>query len=965
MRLVGYTGRGRHLPSRGSGRCHGRWRPVALVVLALLACLGVIVASSPVAPAVAGTTASLTSARLVAGGTGSGALESASTVVDGSVTVSVDALAPEVLSGDEDMTVSLTLANGTDAPVGGTVVVQLQRSTDVTIAALGSWLAGERNGYLRTVATSALDEPLSPGEVRHLEVQVDHSRLPLTDADQWGPRGVQVLMVSGNDTLARARTLAVWDAGRTVDPTRMTVVVPVVATPAELAALARLAGSDAAASSAPDAPGVAPGDGETSGSTGTPTPSASPSPAGAAPSSPGADPGTSTQPTAVASTDAGPGTSAGATEEESDTDVVASLTARVTRMLELSRAGVLLAVDPSLLSALGIQPLTRTTTEGAAGTAPAASPTPTPAATGTPSTPADSDDAPHSAQDESAPDPAGTDKDADTGTGTDTDADAGAGSEATAPPTLSVPQARLVRALRAAVGAGRVITLLWQDADVSALAALDTAGADVLATAWSRTTTAVRNQTDAPGGATTCDRLWDPASPAPTASASPTTASGDTTGPAGRTSSCDPAALTDTFVATGPLDQRTLATLPASVTTIITQPWDLPVTESLTYTPSGTTSLSDRTVIVPDPQLSGTLAGRLPTINDPTAAPQSATSSLTPLTTRQLLRAETAILTRQAPNMGRDVVVSIDRATLATLTVDTLDEQLDALLDTSWTQPQDLAGLRAHADDDAASARSATRAELPAEASQHGGISASELDDAVAASTTLSSVASIVPDPAALVGDPTDHLLAATATSWRTDPAGRLALVATTGELASSATSGLAVLTSSTINVIAASADLPVRLSSSLDQDATVTIHLDPSSVRLQADNDVTVTVPAHEEKTITVPVRAVGSGDVEVTVSLHADDGTAVGTPITLHTRVRADWESVGTRTAAGVLALLLAAGIWRTVRRGRRLEPETLPDQPTEDANPADPANPATDPANPADPATDPAEPEEPIHP
>ena len=133
-------------------------------------------------------------------------------------------------------------------------------------------------------------------------------------------------------------------------------------------------------------------------------------------------------------------------------------------------------------------------------------------------------------------------------------------------------------------------------------------------------------------------------------------------------------------------------------------------------------------------------------------------------------------------------------------------------------------------------------------------------------------------------------------------------------------TDQITVVPSSTINVISSSADLPLRIQSRLSQGVTVRVHLKPGSTRLQASNDVTVTVPPHGQVSATIPIKAVGSGDIDVHISLLASDGTPVGTPLTLHTRVRADWENLGTTAIAAVLAVMMLAGIVRTVRRGRR---------------------------------------------
>ena len=93
-------------------------------------------------------------------------------------------------------------------------------------------------------------------------------------------------------------------------------------------------------------------------------------------------------------------------------------------------------------------------------------------------------------------------------------------------------------------------------------------------------------------------------------------------------------------------------------------------------------------------------------------------------------------------------------------------------------------------------------------------------------------------------------------------------------------------------------------------------VHLVPSSTRLQVAQDVEVTVPAQGEATVGVPITAVGSGEVTVSIDLLAADGTRVGTPVSILTRVHADWESMGTRVVAVLLALVLIVGPqWRGV--------------------------------------------------
>lgn len=121
------------------------------------------------------------------------------------------------------------------------------------------------------------------------------------------------------------------------------------------------------------------------------------------------------------------------------------------------------------------------------------------------------------------------------------------------------------------------------------------------------------------------------------------------------------------------------------------------------------------------------------------------------------------------------------------------------------------------------------------------------------------------------------------------------------------------------INFITDSGNIPVRVRNGLDVDATVTVVLRPDHPRLTVDERTTETVPAGQEMDVQVPVRAIGSGDVEVTAQVLTPTGAKINDDSTFQVRVRAGWEEVGTWIAAGLVALLFLAGIWRTVRRGR----------------------------------------------
>ena len=194
-------------------------------IAALICCLVLVLAPVALLPAPLGPTAA--------------ALPAADPPpADGRVSVSVDSLTPEVLASDQDLQVSGTIVNGTDEPLESVdLVVQVQRSTEITLSGLESWLADGRDAPLSTALTTGLTT-IEPGATTTFTVTVPAKDLPLSSSAEWGPRGVQVSVTQDGQSLARDRTIVVWDAGVAVDPTRVTVVVPVVASPTEMNLLA-------------------------------------------------------------------------------------------------------------------------------------------------------------------------------------------------------------------------------------------------------------------------------------------------------------------------------------------------------------------------------------------------------------------------------------------------------------------------------------------------------------------------------------------------------------------------------------------------------------------------------------------------------------------------------------------------------------------------------------------------------
>ena len=715
------------------------------------------------------------------------------------VTVSIDAMAPEVLHSDQDLNLTGTITNGTAQTItGADLVTRVQRSTEATSRGLSKWLTGTDESGLSDPFTVPLGHDLQPGGVSQFSITIPADELPLDSTDQWGPRGVSVALATQDVSLAQDRSILVWDSGTSVAPVRMTVFLPVTASAQEMAVLS------------------------------------------------------------------GP-----RTQERSE--ALSRIHSRVLGLVSMAGDGVVVAVDPALVEALGV---TTASLEQAARNSG--------------SQPATPDGAPQSSQsaDPSASSaPSAPSAPSTTGPSASPAPSPQSGGTATASPSdkkasqASNEVIQLSAALARAIHTDSLVALPWGDSDTAALAHLQQTG--LIETAARRTQESAIVKAGAPTSLT--------------------------------------------WLASSAADATTVNALPQPASTIIASPESLPPADELTYTPSGLGASGSHAVLIPEQSLSGALTGEnaRPTGSDQsTQSVQSAQAA--ELDTRQLLRSNSAILVRQAPALERDVVVAMPRQAASAVQPSVVRERVATLRSVSWARSQPLDALQERAQEEVAAVNEGTsrieRSELPETVIDDNELSTDTLVAAGRTAGTLQSISSVLSEPAAVLGDYTDLQAVVSSASWRADPRTRNAQVPAAEASGTNVTSSLAAVPSSTINVISSEAQLPVRITSSLSQDVTVQVYLVSNNKRLQVPRTTTVRVPAHQQAKVTVPIQAVGSGDVGLRVQVLAADGTTVGTPTTVHMRVRADWEGRGTGIVVGVLVSIVVIGTVRTVRRGRR---------------------------------------------
>lgn len=126
---------------------------------------------------------------------------------------------------------------------------------------------------------------------------------------------------------------------------------------------------------------------------------------------------------------------------------------------------------------------------------------------------------------------------------------------------------------------------------------------------------------------------------------------------------------------------------------------------------------------------------------------------------------------------------------------------------------------------------------------------------------------------------------------------------------------------SSTIQLISANADLPIRVRNDLPWPVNVRLSVAPTDPRLDVKPLVETTVQANSTVAVKVPVSArVGSGEVDLRLSLYSPTDILIDGNRTVRVAVRADWETIGLVIFGGLIVLLIGFGAIRTVRRRRR---------------------------------------------
>lgn len=283
------------------------------------------------------------------------------------------------------------------------------------------------------------------------------------------------------------------------------------------------------------------------------------------------------------------------------------------------------------------------------------------------------------------------------------------------------------------------------------------------------------------------------------------------------------------------------------------------------------------------------------------------------LTLRQQLRTVSLQVGLEDPADQRHLstVLNVSRETISPL----LAKRARALLDSDWVEPVGLSEILNSTPSTvnvAAVPEGATGAAAPLTTY------ASAVAPVESAWATAQSVAASTPVGADLLTDVLPTTLAATAPGLSN--AARSQAVEVALDALQPINEAITIVPLGAVNIVNRTANFRTTVSNTLDEPVTVRMSLLASDPRLQPERTVTTTVPAGGSTDVTIPVRAVASGDLTVQLVASTALGTVLDTSADVTVRIRPNWEDRATIVAGIALVVLFGFGIVRTVRRGRR---------------------------------------------
>ena len=149
---------------------------------------------------------------------------------DSGLSVSINSLSPRIITDENELVISGTVHNDSPTTLANiSLEVFVANETPISVPALTNALSDDEPDATHAASSSLTD--VARGATTSFEIRVPTSSLPLTDADEWGPRVTTVTATSGEYS-GKDRSIIVWDSGAQISASRVSTVIPWTSTSA-------------------------------------------------------------------------------------------------------------------------------------------------------------------------------------------------------------------------------------------------------------------------------------------------------------------------------------------------------------------------------------------------------------------------------------------------------------------------------------------------------------------------------------------------------------------------------------------------------------------------------------------------------------------------------------------------------------------------------------------------------------
>ena len=149
---------------------------------------------------------------------------------DSGLSVSINSLSPRIITDEKEIVISGTVRNDSPTTLANiSLEVFVANETPISVPALTTALSDDEPDATHAASSSLTD--IARGATTSFEIRVPTSSLPLTDADEWGPRVTTVTATSGEYS-GKDRSIIVWDSGAQVSASHVSTVIPWTSTSA-------------------------------------------------------------------------------------------------------------------------------------------------------------------------------------------------------------------------------------------------------------------------------------------------------------------------------------------------------------------------------------------------------------------------------------------------------------------------------------------------------------------------------------------------------------------------------------------------------------------------------------------------------------------------------------------------------------------------------------------------------------